>query len=335
MSEMAIRDWGGLPDLPLSEVMRRLLPCLRSLYAFAATCRPWRRLLRASAADLRPGLPPLLLLAGTARPFSPLVLPRPLLYPLLPTDATALLSVSRGHLLLRCRHLLVLHDALTGARRCAIPLPSPNFAYNYAALSPSHILVFHSQHAFFALPFPGPDPNAGSNWTKHKLPLAASFVSMVIEFRGRLLGLTHRAQLLEFHLGASPPNQTVQMLPTAGLPDAKMFERWHFGPKLVAAGDRLLLVLFLLLPPKSKRVHKVAVYGLDMVRMIWEKVENIGACSLFVDCAGKSTTTCIDGKLWCGGEPSLCCCSRVPYLGGFSSMVGGTSWQCSHWTIYQ
>lgn len=303
---MEIRDWSGLPELPLSEVMRRLLPCLRSIYAFAATCCPWRCLLRATAADLlRPGLPPLLLEAGGPHqliPFSPLVLPRPLPYREVPADSTALLSASRGHLLLRRGHLLVLYDALTGAERCALPLPSPNFAYHYAALTPSHILVFYSQHAFFALPFPTTDPNSGPNWTKHKLPRASSFVTMVLEFRGRVLGLTDRAQLLEFHLGARTPNQAVQMLPATGLPDATMIERWHFGPSLVAAGDRLLLVLFLLVPKSGpfssmeaqRRVQKVAVYGLDMVQMRWEEVEDIGAYSLFVDCAGKSTAACVD-----------------------------------------
>ncbi|TVU28117.1 hypothetical protein EJB05_19626, partial [Eragrostis curvula] len=304
MGEAAIRDWAGLPDLPLSEVMRRLLPCLRSLYAFAGTCRPWRRLLRASAAGLlRPGLPPLLLLlAGGSRqlvPFSPLVLARPIPYRDLPSEATALLSASRGHLLLRRGHLLVILDALTGAERGALPLPSPNFPYHYAALSPSHILVFHSQHAFFALPFPGPDPNAEPNWTKHGLPRAASFVTMVLEFRGRVLGLTDRAQLLEFHLGASPPSHTVQLLPATGLPDPTMFERWHFGARLVAAGDRLLLVLFLLRPKSGlmlarRKVHRLAVYGLDMVQMRWEEVVNIGPYSLFVDCAGRTTAACVD-----------------------------------------
>jgi hypothetical protein len=311
---MAVCDWSGLPDLPLSEVMRRLLPCLRSLYAFAATCRPWRRLLRATAAGLlRPSLPPLLLRPGAACqlvPFSSLFLARPLPYRELPADATALLSASRGYLLLRRRHLLVLVDALTGDERCELPLPSPIFTYHYAALSPSHIFVFHSQHAFFALPFPGPGPNADSNWTKHRLPRAASFVTMILEFRGRVLGLTDRAQILEFHLGASPPNQTaVQMLPTAGLPHATMFERWHFGPSLFAAGDRLLLLLFLLRPNSGSLtqaqtgVYKVALYGLDMVQMRWEEVNNIGAYSLFVDCVGKSTAACVDvGR--CGVEES-------------------------------
>jgi hypothetical protein len=84
---------------------------------------------------------------------------------------------------------------------------------------------------------------------------------MVLEFRGRVLGLTDRAQLLEFHLGACPPNQTVQMLPAAGLPHATMFERWHFGPSLFAVGDRLLLVLFLL-RPNSGSVTKWLFTGL-------------------------------------------------------------------------
>lgn len=44
----------------------------------------------------------------------------------------------------------------------------------------------------------------------------------------------------------------------------------------------------------QRRVQKVAVYELDMARMRWEEVNNIGAYSLFVDCAGKSTAACVD-----------------------------------------
>uniref|UniRef100_J3LG46 KIB1-4 beta-propeller domain-containing protein n=2 Tax=Oryza brachyantha TaxID=4533 RepID=J3LG46_ORYBR len=90
------------------------------------------------------------------------------------------------------------------------------------------------------------------------------------------------------------------MLPATGLPDATTFDRWHFGPHLVAAGDRLLLVLFMLVPrfgslfQAQTRVKKVAVYALDMAKMRWEEVENIGAYSLFVDCAGRSTAGCVD-----------------------------------------
>jgi hypothetical protein len=101
--------------------------------------------------------------------------------------------------------------------------------------------------------------------------------------------------------------------------------------RLVSAGDRLLLVLFLL-PPKSdslmqawRKVHMVAVYGLDMVRVSWKQENNMGSYSLFVDCAGKNTAACVDVGSCGVEENSLCCCSRVPYLEVFSSMVGGNS----------
>ncbi|OEL14153.1 hypothetical protein BAE44_0024827 [Dichanthelium oligosanthes] len=304
------RDWGGgLPELPLSDVLRRLLPCLRDIYAFAGVCRPWRRLLRATAAALRAGMPPFLLdpRSRAVVSFSQLVIAQPLAYRAdLLAEGVTLLSGSRGHLLLRRRgpsegeSRIIIIDALIGAEQREVTLPSPRFAYHYAALTPSHLLVFHSKHAFFSLPFPDPNPNPSSScpsWSKHSLPRSASFVTGVLEFRGRVLGLTDRAQLLEFHLCANPQGQTVQMLPTAGLPDATTFERWYFGPRLVAAGDRLLLVLFMLRPKSlhgNRLVIKVAVYGLDMARMRWEEVENIGAYSLFVDCAGKSAAACID-----------------------------------------
>uniref|UniRef100_M8BS77 KIB1-4 beta-propeller domain-containing protein n=1 Tax=Aegilops tauschii TaxID=37682 RepID=M8BS77_AEGTA len=199
---------------------------------------------------------------------------------------------------------LHLVDALTGAERRALQLPSPHFPYHYAALTPSHLLLFHSMHAFFSLPFPEhPSPNnnnARPDWTKHALPRAASIVTTVIEFRGRVLGLTDRAQILEFHLGGAPSNQAVRLLPTTGLPDATRFDRLQFGPHLVAAGDRLLLVLFMFeanLGPvvfRAPRVNKIGVYALDLARMMWEEVDNIGAYTLFVDIAGRSTVACVD-----------------------------------------
>ncbi|KAL5212181.1 hypothetical protein ABZP36_023028 [Zizania latifolia] len=298
------RDWANLPELPLAEVLRGLLPCLRSVYAFAAACRPWRLLLRSSASDLvRPRLPPLLLLCPAYRvvPFSQLIVAVPPSYSV-PGDAT-LLSASRGHLvLLRCSPFYSLHlvDALTGAEHRVLLLPSPHFAYRYAALASSGLLLFHSKHSFFSLPVGNTDPTIRLDWTKHSLPRAASFVRAILEFRGRVLGLTDRAQLLEFHLDAHPPNKSAQMLPADGLPDATAFDRWHFGPHLVAAGDRLLLVLFMLGPKSGNafqaqaRVKKVSVYALDVVKMRWEEVENIGAYSLFVDCAGRSTAACVD-----------------------------------------
>ncbi|KAF8729765.1 hypothetical protein HU200_017733 [Digitaria exilis] len=310
------RDWSSLPELPLSEVLRHLLPCLRSVYAIAAVCRPWRRTVRPSAAIiLRPGVPPLLLdpRSRGVSAFSNLVLAQPLAYQAdLLAEGAILMSASRGRLLLRRRgpaggeaHLIII-DALTGGERRELTLPSPRFTYHYAALLPNHLLVFHSKHAFFSLPFPDPNPNplsssTGPNWTQHSLPRSASFVTGVVEFRGRVLGLTDRAQLLEFRLGDSPQGHTVQVLPADGLPDATTFDRWRFGPRLAAAGDRLLLVLFMLQPKwttfyiqQKRRVKKVAVYGLDFARMRWEEVENIGAYSLFVDCAGNSAAACID-----------------------------------------
>ncbi|XP_037455062.1 uncharacterized protein LOC119325409 [Triticum dicoccoides] len=305
------RDWANLPELPLAEVLRGLLPCIRSLYAFAGTCSPWRHLLRASAADLvRPRVPPLLLLCPDFRlvPFSPLVAPQSLSYPIpAPAEGATLLSASRGHLILLRRgsfNSLHLVDALTGAERRALQLPSPHFPYHYAALTPSHLLLFHSMHAFFSLPFPEhPNPNnnnARPDWTKHALPRAASIVTTVLEFRGRVLGLTDRAQILEFHLDGAPSNQAVRLLPTTGLPDATKFDRLQFGPHLVAAGDRLLLVLFMFeanLGPvvfRAPRVNKIGVYALDWARMMWEEVDNIGAYTLFVDIAGRSTVACVD-----------------------------------------
>ncbi|EMS51336.1 hypothetical protein TRIUR3_14984 [Triticum urartu] len=223
------------------------------------------------------------------------------------SKGATLLSASRGHLILLRRgsfNSLHLVDALTGAERRALQLPSPHFPYHYAALTPSHLLLFHSMHAFFSLPFPEhPSPNnnnARPDWTKHALPRAASIVTTVIEFRGRVLGLTDRAQILEFHLGGAPSNQAARLLPTTGLPDATRFDRLQFGPHLVAAGDRLLLVLFMFeanLAPlvfRAPRVNKIGVYALDWARMIWEEVDNIGAYTLFVDIAGRSTVACVD-----------------------------------------
>uniref|UniRef100_A0ACD5Z4A9 Uncharacterized protein n=1 Tax=Avena sativa TaxID=4498 RepID=A0ACD5Z4A9_AVESA len=304
----AFRDWANLPELPLAEVLRGLLPCLRSLYAFAATCRPWRLLLRASAASLvRPRVPPLQLLCPVLRlaPFSPLVARQFIPYRLpVPAEGSTFLSASRGYLILLSRgssNSLHVVDALAGTERRAFQLPSPHFPYHYAALSPSHLLLFHSKHAFFSLPFPDyPSPNnSRPEWIKHTLPRAASFVTTVLEFSGRVLGLTDRAQILEFHLDSAPLNQTVRMLPTTGLPDATTFDRLHFRPHLVAAGNRLLLVLFMLQPKLGymspmHKVNKIGVYVLDFAQMMWEEVDNIGPYTLFVDCAGRSAAACVD-----------------------------------------
>jgi hypothetical protein len=328
----AFRDWANLPELPLAEVLRGLLPCLRTLHAFAATCRPWRLLLRSSAASLvRPRVPPLQLLSPALRvaPFSPLVAPHSIPYRL-PVPAAeegyTYLSVSRGDLILLRRRgssgSLHIVDSLTGAELRALQLPSPHFPYHHAALTPSHLLLFHSKHAFFSLSFS--PSNARPEWIKHALPRAASFVTTVLEFRGRLLGLTDRAQILEFHLGSAtaPLNQTVRMLPAAGLPDATAFDRSHFGPHLAVAGDRLLLVLFMLQPipghplSHAHRVNKIGVYALDSAEMVWEEVDDIGPYTLFVDCAGRSAAACVDVGS-CGVEEN-----RV-----YVAVPGGHAWR--------
>ncbi|XP_062208831.1 uncharacterized protein LOC133910451 [Phragmites australis] len=209
--------------------------------------------------------------------------------------------------LARPRGFLVLVDALTGAERLVLTLPSAPTPYHYATLTSTHLLLFVSKHAFFSLPFPIPDPVP--EWTRHRLPRAASFVASVVEFRGRVLGVTDRAQLLEFHLDAAP-DEAVQMLPTTSLPDAATFESWQFGPRLVAAGERLLLLLLMMDPDGDGRgdtrvpgwVWKVGVHALDMERgMRWEETDSIGEYSLFVDSAGRSAVACADG-VGCGVE---------------------------------
>jgi len=118
------------------------------------------------------------------------------------------------------------------------------------------------------------------------------------------------------------------MLPAAGLPDATAFNQWCFGPRLAAAGDRLLLVLFMLEPKtgsivQTRRVNKVAVYGLDMARMRWEEVESIGAYSLFVDCTGKTAAACRDVGS-CGVEENrVGCVWRFLGAAGDHSLQGG------------
>uniref|UniRef100_M8BF56 Lipoxygenase n=1 Tax=Aegilops tauschii TaxID=37682 RepID=M8BF56_AEGTA len=57
-------------------------------------------------------------------------------------------------------------------------------------------LLFVSKHAFLSLPFTTPDP--APEWTHHRLPREASVVTAVIDFRGRILGIADRAELLEF-----------------------------------------------------------------------------------------------------------------------------------------
>lgn len=316
MSEL--RDWGHLPDLVITDVLDRLFPCLRSLSAFAGTCRPWRRFFIASASTIVPRIPPLILRARrysdeSARliGLSPPVIGDPVAVPL-PAFSSKLLSASRGHLILLKRGYdgerskLLLVDAFTGAERLAVPLPD-GFSYHYASLTPTHLLLFDARdHKFDSLRFPtlNPDPQ----WTAHRLPRPASFLSTVIEFHGRVLGVTDRAELLEFRLDhANAPRQSshaVQLLPTTGLPDpdAATFERLRYGPRLVAAGERLLLLLIMTDPPTPvetrtgirPRVQKVSVHALDMATMTWEELDDIGEYSLFVDCPGRSAMACAD-----------------------------------------
>uniref|UniRef100_A0A8I7B7M5 KIB1-4 beta-propeller domain-containing protein n=1 Tax=Hordeum vulgare subsp. vulgare TaxID=112509 RepID=A0A8I7B7M5_HORVV len=313
-----LRDWGHLPDLVLTDVLDRLYPCLRSLSAFAAACRPWRRFFIASASTIVPRIPPLTLQARrncgkSARliGLSPAVIGDPVAVPL-PAFRSTLLSASRGHLILlqrgyhgRCSNLVVV-DAFTGAERLAAPLPN-GFSYHYASLTPTHVLLFETyDHKFVSLRFPttlNPDPQ----WTPHRLPRGASFLSTVIDFHGRVLGITDRAELLEFRLDeVNAPHHwqshAVRLLPTTGLPDSDTatFERLRYGPRLVAAGERLLLLLIMTEPSDENRsswrpeVQKLSVHALDMAAMRWEELDGIGEYSLFVDCAGRSAMACAD-----------------------------------------
>lgn len=159
-------DWSHLSDLALSDVLLRLVPCLPSLSALAATCRPWRRFLLASVSTLLPCIP-LLLLQPVPNSnsfhviaFSPLVITKPI---------ASLLAAFPSILLVRPGGLLLLVDALTGVECLALPLRSAHFPYRYryATLTPTHLL-FGSKYAIVFLPFPPPNPTP--EWTSHRLP---------------------------------------------------------------------------------------------------------------------------------------------------------------------
>jgi hypothetical protein len=132
----------------------------------------------------------------------------------------------------------------------------------------------------------------------------------VIEFGGRVLGITNRAELLEFRLD-DVDTTTVQLLHTTGLPDSAEFERWEFGPRLIVAGERLLLLLLIMADPRrgsttqQADVRKVSVHALDEAAMRWEEVDDIGDYSLFVDCPGRSAVACLaDARGGCGVMPN-------------------------------
>ena len=82
-------------------------------------------------------------------------------------------------------------------------------------------------------------------------------MTAVIDIRGRIVGITDRAELLEFRRLDSP-DQTVQLLPTTGLPDHAAFERWRFGPRLIADGERLLLLLVMTDPEGGGSMARLA-----------------------------------------------------------------------------
>ena len=98
------------------------------------------------------------------------------------------------------------------------------------------------------------------------------------------------------------------MLTATGLPEASTFESWHFGPRLVVAGERLLLLLLMTDPTHRAVVRKVSVHALHEMpdgTMRWEEVDTLGDYSVFVDCAGRSAIACAD-EAGCGDVAGNC-----------------------------
>jgi hypothetical protein len=87
------------------------------------------------------------------------------------------------------------------------------------------------------------------------------------------------------------------------------------------AGDRLLLVLFMLHPKPgyllshAPKVNKIGVYVLDFAQMMWEEVDDIGPLHLVCGLRREARRrVCGCGELWSRGEPSLHCGARRPCL---------------------
>lgn len=316
-SSSELREWSHLPDLVISDVLRRLVPCLRSLSAFAATCRPWRRFFAATAStDILPRIPPLILQArrytdryAHVLALSSLVLDTPAVAVPMPAFRSTLLSSSRGHLVLLAepRDAVVVVDALTGAERLSIPLPSPwiHPPCQYATLTRTRLLIFFDYaHEFVSFPFPPRgNPLPEPEWTRYPLPSEASSISAVIDFHGRVLGVTDRAELLEFFRLDGDQEAVAELLPTTGIPEDATFERWQLGPRLVVAGGRLLFLLVMTDSPEEHRmvrrlgkVVRVSVHALDAAAMRWEELDGVGEYSLLVDCAGRTAVACVDGS---------------------------------------
>ncbi|CAM0871590.1 unnamed protein product [Alopecurus aequalis] len=335
-----IREWGHLPDLVTSKVLSCLVPCIRSLCAFAATCRPWRRFLVASAAStILPRIPPLILQAetfsGRFLGFSPLVISEPVNVPI--ADRSNILASSRGHIILLVSPhddkpllVIVVVDALTAAKRLVATVPSNAYngdRYHYVFLTATHLLLFVDDiefgRKFHSLPGPGVDAPLP--------PRGIALVSAMIDFHGRVLGVTDRAELLEFHFHLNAADATdqaaavvVQLLPTTGLPDDDTTSSagcsghaWSWrrtrGEGVGGVGGASL----------SSRPAAAAVIGVTRwhwrpstccnndidnngfkrginSNKIWEELGDIEEHSLFVDCAGRSAVACADVAAGCG-----------------------------------